>query len=258
MFFATHYCSDLCKSLGLTQFDLAPTELKKLERISSFSKQRRGTQCRGSEEQVIGSLTNYFRHRIRNRSSASDGDATEDAALDSDDDDDKEDTDNAVLDALHEEDEDEESSKEDEEEEEEDRKEESSSSSGKTQQEQLAAAAAAMANQRPRQASRRQSRGSASRRNRRVRNDSGTNEETEAYLRHIESSKKMFRPRSSCVFVEKDLMTNRAQSVRRRGGISARGSIGNEEKDGEGLLPEFDPNEESILGRVLYTLFIII
>lgn len=232
MFFATHYCSDLCKSLGLTQFDLAPTELKKLERMASFSKQRRGTQCRGSEEQVIGmNLSNYFRHRIRNRSSASEEDENQEDDSQSDSDDSPP-VDRGVLHALHEEDEDEENEDEFDN---------------------------SVAAQPTEEISRQQSsgsRGSSSGRRRRVRNDSTndstfSNDEAESYFKQIET-KKMFRPRSSCVFVEKDLMVNKSQSIKRRGGISARGSVGDEQKDGEGFMSEFDPNEESILGRVIF------
>lgn len=246
LFFATHYCSDLCKSLGLTQFDLAPTEMKKLERMAAYSKQRRGTQCRGSEEQVMSSLSNYFRHRIRNRSSASE----EDSGINNDELADEDADDQAVppvdrgLHALHEEDEDDDDDDDDEDEE-----------NNNTDE------AVKLGQQQSEQISRQQSSGSGRRtsssagRRRRVRNDSTSdstfnNDEAENYFSQMHT-KKMFKPRSSCAFVEKDLMANRAQQCgRRRGGISARGSIGDEAKNGDGLMADFDPNEESILGKV--------
>lgn len=216
---------------------MAPTELKKLERMAAFSKQRRGTQCRGSEEQVIGSLVDYFGHRIRTRSSASE-------EKDEDNSDSDEHNESARIEehrrrgsglhALHEEDEDDDDDDDDE-------KDENDSSNERPQQ---------VTMQLPRQ----QSRGSNGGRRRRMRYDSA-NAETEAetadYLRQIEQ-KKMFQPRASCVYVEKDLMQNRllAKPVRRRGGISARGSIGDDQNDGLGLMSEHDPNAESILGRV--------
>jgi len=71
LFFATHICNDVCRSLGLSQFDLAPSELQKHAKMVSYSVHKRGTQSRGHEEFVIGSPSNfgeYFRHRVRYRS----------------------------------------------------------------------------------------------------------------------------------------------------------------------------------------------
>lgn len=203
--------------------------------MAAYNKQRRGTQCRGSEEQVIGSLTNYFRHRIRNRSSASEEDENEE---DVGGDEIQASIDRGILHALNE---------EDEEDNADDENDEDGDSTSKPEQ------------ATDEQISRQQSSGrvSNSSRRRRVRTDSSnefTNDEAVNYFQQIQS-KKMFRPRSSCVFVEKDLMANQAKSVKRRGGISARGSIGDDEKDRQGFMTEFDPNEESILGRVCEILY---
>lgn len=76
LFFSSHVCNNVCKSLGLTQFDLSPFEAQKLNskkspnKLVSFS-----TVCRGREELVVGSPTSYsefLRKRIRNMSTCSD------------------------------------------------------------------------------------------------------------------------------------------------------------------------------------------
>lgn len=74
LFFYSHICNDVCKSLGLTQFDLAASELKNHEKIVSTMHRCSLTMCRGSEEPVIGSPTafgDYLRLRNRYRSETS-------------------------------------------------------------------------------------------------------------------------------------------------------------------------------------------
>ncbi|RMZ94800.1 eukaryotic elongation factor 2 kinase isoform X2 [Brachionus plicatilis] len=80
LFFSTHVCNRVCRSLGLTEFDLAPNQLKKVSRSSSSSTAfaagwTPGTVCRGAEEFVIGSPTSFceiLRRRVRNMSTCSD------------------------------------------------------------------------------------------------------------------------------------------------------------------------------------------
>ena len=70
LFFSSHICNEVCKSLGLTQFDLAQSEYKSHEKIVN-KMNKCLTQSRGGEELVIGSpgsFGEYFRHRIRSRS----------------------------------------------------------------------------------------------------------------------------------------------------------------------------------------------
>lgn len=75
LFFYSHICNDVCKSLGLTQFDLAENEVKNHEKIVTTMQKYSLTICRGLEEHVIGSPTSfgeYFRmHRRRCLSSTS-------------------------------------------------------------------------------------------------------------------------------------------------------------------------------------------
>lgn len=52
LFFHSHICNSICHNLGLTPFDLAPSDLSSLTNPSS-SHQPVGTVCRGQEEIVI-------------------------------------------------------------------------------------------------------------------------------------------------------------------------------------------------------------
>ena len=62
LFFSTHVCSEVCKSLGLSAFDLAPSQSKlvQVKRLASVQHQHAMlTQSRGSEEMLaVGSPTN--------------------------------------------------------------------------------------------------------------------------------------------------------------------------------------------------------
>ena len=54
LFFCSHICNDICKSLGLTQFDLAPSELSAHQRVVALMERSSGmlTRRRGNEERV--------------------------------------------------------------------------------------------------------------------------------------------------------------------------------------------------------------
>jgi hypothetical protein len=74
LFFSSHICNQVCKSLGLTQFDLSATELKFHEKLIVSLQKSSLTMSRGVEECVAGSPSSfgeYFRHRYRCRSSTS-------------------------------------------------------------------------------------------------------------------------------------------------------------------------------------------
>jgi len=71
LFFSSHICNDVCRGLGLTQFDLSDIELKTHTKMLSYMQKFHLTQSRGSEEVVVGSPTSlgeYFRQRTRSRS----------------------------------------------------------------------------------------------------------------------------------------------------------------------------------------------
>lgn len=73
LFFSTHICNDVCKSLGLTPFDLAPSESKSQEKKYTNISKLGLTQMRGNEEMVIGSPSSFseYTRRLRRRSSTS-------------------------------------------------------------------------------------------------------------------------------------------------------------------------------------------
>ena len=73
LFFSSHVCNDVCRSLGLTPFDLAPRESKNQEKIITCMQKCSFTHARGMEELVVGSPSScgeYFK-RIRRRSDTS-------------------------------------------------------------------------------------------------------------------------------------------------------------------------------------------
>ena len=80
LFFSSHVCNHVCRSLGLTEFDLSPNEIDKLHTKKVHNNPLSynfalGTVCRGSEEFVIGSPTSFceiLRRRVRNMSTCSD------------------------------------------------------------------------------------------------------------------------------------------------------------------------------------------
>ena len=53
LFFHTHVCDSICSNLGLTPFDLAPSELAKLTANPSTTNQEVATVSRGTEDLVV-------------------------------------------------------------------------------------------------------------------------------------------------------------------------------------------------------------
>lgn len=64
LFFYSHICNEICKSLGLTQFDLAPTELSAHNKILNGLKASSATRTKGKEEPVFGSHAISARTRL--------------------------------------------------------------------------------------------------------------------------------------------------------------------------------------------------
>lgn len=74
LFFSSHICNDVCKSLGLSQFDLATCEIESHHKVLNCMQRHCLTKIRGNEEMVIGSPSSfgeYSRQRIRLRSDTS-------------------------------------------------------------------------------------------------------------------------------------------------------------------------------------------
>lgn len=53
LFFYSHICNDLCKSLGLTEFDLAPSEIQSHDKIVDTMKKKSFTKCRNRGDELI-------------------------------------------------------------------------------------------------------------------------------------------------------------------------------------------------------------
>jgi len=74
LFFSSHICNEVCKSLGLSQFDLSTCELASHNKVINCMNKFCLTQIRGNEEMVIGSPSSYgeySRQRSRLRSETS-------------------------------------------------------------------------------------------------------------------------------------------------------------------------------------------
>ena len=52
LFFYSHVCNDICRSMGLTPFDLAPSETRSLQKIKTVFQTSAMTRSRGREEPI--------------------------------------------------------------------------------------------------------------------------------------------------------------------------------------------------------------
>jgi len=73
LFFHSHICNDICKSLGLTQFDIAPSELKLHEGKVKCLKTASVTMSKGNEEPLkkhyMSARARYLQQRMASNDS---------------------------------------------------------------------------------------------------------------------------------------------------------------------------------------------
>ena len=73
LFFHSHICNDICKNLGLTQFDMAPSELKFHEEKIKSSKTTSLTMSKGHEEPLkrhyLSARARYLQQRMESKES---------------------------------------------------------------------------------------------------------------------------------------------------------------------------------------------